>query len=190
MIWACQAVLWLMVDTQNNHEYVSDCRERLNVVFLRRTHMSMCRICTGFWFLKSDGAHSLCSTSRLRVRNMRWIFYHLFTHRNKDTRQSRVRPPHKYMPKCFFCEFTSKCIKIPFSIIWNCTFLNYSLQGIEAPRSFKFFISAQLQTVDLVKGTQFWGVGIAAGWSWQDFSVSRHLSLLHYSKAKEQIQVN
>lgn len=73
------------------------------------------------------------------------------------------------MPKCFFYEFTSKCIKIPFSIIWKCIFLNYSSQGIEAPRSFKFFISAQLQTVDLVKGTQFWVVGIAAGRSWQDF---------------------
>lgn len=98
-----------------------------------------------------------------------WIFYHLFTQRNKDTRQSHVQAPHKYMPKCFFYEFTSKCIKIPFSIIWKCIFLNYSLQGIEAPRSFKFFISAQLQTVDLVKGTQFWVVGIAAGRSWQDF---------------------
>lgn len=60
-------------------------------------------------------------------------------------------------------------LKILFSIIWKCIFLNYSSQGIEAPRSFKFFISAQLQTGDLVKGTQFWGVGIAAGRSWQDF---------------------
>lgn len=101
--------------------------------------------------------------------NAGWIFHHLFTQRNKDTRQTHVQAPHKYMPKCFFNGFTSKCIKIPFSIIWKCVFLNYSLQGIEAPRSFKFFISAQLQTVDLVKGTQFWGVGIAAGRSWQDF---------------------
>lgn len=103
------------------------------------------------------------------VWNAGWIFYCLFTQRNTDTRQTHVQAPHKYMPKCFFNGFTSKCIKIPFSIIWKCIFLNYSSQGIEAPRSFKFFISAQLQTVDLVKGTQFWGVGIAAGRSWQDF---------------------
>lgn len=101
--------------------------------------------------------------------NAAWIVYRLFTHRNKDTRQTRVQAPHKYMPMCFFNEFTSKCIKIFSSIIWRCIFLNYSLQGIGAPRSFEFFISAQLQTVDLVKGTQFLGVGIAAGRSWQDF---------------------
>ncbi len=121
------------------------------------------------FFKKSSCLFSVFNVKPNSVWDAGWIFHHLFTQRNKDTRQSHVQAPHKYMPKCFFYEFTSRCIKIPFSIIWKCIFLNYSLQGIEAPRSFKFFISAQLQTVDLVKGTQFWGVGIAAGRSWQDF---------------------
>jgi len=100
------------------------------------------------------------------VWNAGWIFYSLFTQRNKNTRQPHVQAPHKYMPKCFFNE--SNCIKIPLSIIWKCIFLNYLVQRIEAPWSFTFFFSAQLQTVDLWKRTQFRGVGIAAGRSWQD----------------------
>lgn len=54
-------------------------------------------------------------------------------------------------------------LKFPSPLSGNAYFLIIHRKGIEAPRSFKFFISAQLQTVDLVKGTQFWGVGIAAG---------------------------
>ena len=103
--------------------------------------------------------------------NTGWIFHRLFTQRNADTRQTGVglQDPHKYMSKYFFKEFTSKCIKIFPSIIHKCIFLNYLSRGIVAPRSCEFFISPQLQTADLVKGTQIWGVGIAAGQSWQDF---------------------
>lgn len=136
-------------------------------------------------FLKSDPAHSLFNIKPNSMWKAGWIFNFLFTQRNKDTRQSHVEVPHKYMPKCSYSEFTSKCVKIPFSVIWKCIFLNYSSQGIEAPRSFKFFISAQLQTVDLVKGTQFRGVGICCRVKLTGFSVSRHLSLFPNSKGKE-----
>ena len=112
-----------------------------------------------FSFSQWSSSFFMLNISTNSVPNAGWIFYRLFTQRNKDTRQTHVEEPHKYMQKCFFNGCTSKCIKIPFSIIWKCIFLNYSSRGIEAPRSFKFFISAQLQTVDLVKGTQFLGCG-------------------------------
>lgn len=166
--------------------------ESLFIFFKGGTQMSACPICTGlgFWFFLSDRAHFLLSKATKSVWNAVWIFYCLFTQRNKDARQTHVPAPHKYMPECFFSGFTSKCLKNFSSIIWKCIFLNYSSRGIEAPRSFKFFISAQLQTVDLVKGTQFWGVGIAAGRSWQDFQSRGTPRFFITAKQREQIQVN
>lgn len=90
-------------------------------------------------------------------------------------REIRIQDKLMYKPHTNICQSVSSMnlhpivLKFPSPLSGKCIFLNYSSQGIEAPRSFKFFISAQLQTVDLVKGTQFWGVGIAAGRSWQDF---------------------
>lgn len=176
------AALWLMADTQKKHEYVSDCRERTRIV----SHLYRFLVFKKWW--RSVSMFNINPDSGCETPDEYFTISLLIEIRIQDKvvygRRTNI------CQSVFVCEFTSKCIKIPFSIIWNCTFLNYSSQGIEAPRSFKFFISAQLQTVDLVKGTQFWGVGIAAGRSWQDSSVSRHSSLFHYSKAKEQIQVN
>lgn len=174
------AALWLMADTQKNDEYVSDCRERTQIV----SHLYRFLLFKKWW--RSVSMFNINPDSGCETPDEYFTISLLIEIRIQD----KVVYGRRTNISVFVCEFTSNCIKIPFSIIWNCTFLNYSSQGIEAPRSFKFFISAQLQTVDLVAGTQFWGVGIAAGRSWQDSSVSRHSSLFHYSKAKEQIQVN
>ena len=64
-----------------------------------------------FFFLKWSCSFSMFNIKGNSVWNAGWIFYHLFTQRNKDTRQSHVQVPHKYMPKCFFNEFTSNCNK-------------------------------------------------------------------------------
>lgn len=176
------AALWLMADTQKKHEYGAGGRERTHIV----SHLDRFLFFKKWW--RSVSMFNINPDSGCETPDEYFTLSLLIEIRIQDKvvygRRTNI------CQSVFVCEFTSKRIKIPFSIIWNCTFLNYSSQGIEAPRSFKFFISAQLQTVDLVKGTQFWGVGIAAGRSWQDSSVSRRSSLLHYSKAKEQIQVN
>lgn len=139
----------------HEYGYVSHRPELLVfTLFWCRTQMSTCPICTGLcFFKKSWRLFSVFNIKAESVGDSGWIFHSVFTQRNKDTRH--VQAPHKYMQKCFFYEFTSKCIKVPLSIIWKCIFLNYSSRGSEAPRSCEFFISAQLQTVDLVKGTQF-----------------------------------
>lgn len=168
-LWASQQHTEKLIDSINMNMYQTAGSISVHILLVQDPNEHMSHLYWFLFFKKWSCSFSVFNIKPNSVWNTGWIFYHLFTQRNKDTRQSHVQAPHKYMPKCFFYEFTSKCIKIPFSIIWKCIFLNYSSQGIEAPRSFKFFISAQLQTVDLVKGTQFWGVGIAAGRSWQDF---------------------
>lgn len=159
-------------DSMSMNMYQTGCGVSVHTLLAWDPNEHMSHLYRFLFFEKWSRSFSMFNIKPNSVWNTGWIFHHLFTQRNKATRQSHVQAPHKYMPKCFFYEFTSKCIKIPFSIIWKCIFLNYSSQGIEAPRSCKFFISAQLQTVDLVKGTQFWGVGIAAGRSWQNFFFS------------------